>query len=246
MRRAHSFRPLLALLAIVFMSTMTVAAEGDKPKATTAESDKPKAKAKKDDGLQGYYSIIAKELSFTEDQKKQLQAAVVERNAELKKWDEANAAKVTELTEAEKKAKEANDAAGAKKAGDELKTLKKSRTVIEDGTKAKLQSLLTAEQKSHLQGYNLYVGAMTKFSKAELTEEQKNKVKTIALEAGKGLSPDLKGKDLTKPRDELAAKVEKDVLTQTQRDTLAKLAAEKAKPKEKAKGEPAKSDGSGK
>lgn len=230
MLRSLSLRPFTILLAVAaFSSQAGIIRAEEKPKEPTKTKTADKTPA----GLQGYYMIIAKELGLSDDQKAKLTAAMAERSEAVKKWDEANGAKVKELTAAEAKAKEAKDAEGAKKVSAEIKTLKAGRTAIEDEGKAKFHALLTPDQKTHLQGYNLYVGAMTKFSKAELTDDQKTKAKTIALETGKSVAADTDAKALAKVKNDLAARIDKEVLTDAQREVLAKLAAEKSKPKVK-------------
>ncbi len=222
-----SSRRLVLLMALLVLPVVALAQNEEKPKA--------KSKAKSADGLQGYYAIIAGELQLSAEQRRQLAASLGDRNEAMKKWDAEHGDKLAELTAAEKKAKEANDTAAAKQAGDDLKKLRQSRTAIEDDGKAKLQAALTPEQRSHLQGYNLYVGAMTRFSKAQLTDAQKVRTKAIAVETGKALSLDISTKDLNKVKTELAARIEKEVLTDEQREAMSKAAAEKGVAKSKAK-----------
>lgn len=224
-----SSRCLMLLLVLVALPVVAMAQDEEKPKA------KAKSKAKSADGLQGYYAIVASELQLSAEQRKQLGASLGDRNEAMKKWDAEHGAKLAELTAAEKKAKEAGDDAAAKQAGDELKKLRQSRIAIEDGGKAKLQAVLTPEQRSHLQGYNLYVGAMTRFSKAQLTDAQKVRAKAISLETGKALSLDISTKDLNKAKADLAARIEKEILTDEQRQVMSKAAAEKSPAKSKAK-----------
>jgi hypothetical protein len=227
-----SLRSLCAIAAVasLFLQAPAAHAQGDeKPKTPAGEKAPAKAKA----GLQGYYAIISKELGLSDEQKKKLEEIVAARDAALKTWDDANASKVTELTAAQAKAKEAKDTEAARKAASDLRAARRPRTAIEDDYRKQWQALLTADQATHLRGYNLYTGVATRFAKADLTDEQKGKVKTLALEAGKTTTPGMKPAELAKVRDDLAGKVEKDILTQTQRDTLAKLDAEKAKEKTK-------------
>ena len=237
MFRNLSLRSLSVIVAcFTFASQVATLHAEEKPKEKTTA--KPGAKAPA--GLQGYYMIIAKELSLSDDQKTKLTAALAERSEALKKWDETNAAKVTELTAAEAKAKEAKDAEGEKKVAAEIKALKAGRTALEDEGKAKFHAILTPEQRVHLNGYNFYVGAMIKFSKAELTDDQKAKAKTIAMETSKTVASDIDAKALAKVKTDLAARIEKEVLSDGQREVLVKLAAEKskAKPKEPKPTEP--------
>ena len=230
MLRSFSLRSFTVLLAVVaFTSQASITRADDKPKEPT----KAKAATKAPAGLQGYYMIIAKELSLSEEQKAKLTSVLADRSGALKAWDVANSAKVSSLTAQQTSAKAAKDTEAASKAGEELKALKAGRTAIEDDGKAKFHAILTPDQRVHLNGYNLYIGAMIKFSKAELTDEQKAKAKTIALETSKSASAEIDAKALAKVKTDLAARIEKEVLTDAQREVLAKLAAEKSKPKVK-------------
>lgn len=212
----------MMLLALLVMP-MAARADDEKPKAKEA------SKAKSKEGLQGYYAIIASELQLSEEQRTKLAAALASREGEIKKWDDENGAKLEELTAAQKKAKESGDAAAAKQAGDELKKLKQLRSAVEDESKTKWHAVLTPEQRSHLHGYNLYVGAMIRFSKLSLTDGQKVRAKAMAMEAGKALSPDVSDKDLSQAKLDLATRIEKELFTQEQHDAKAKAATEKGK-----------------
>lgn len=199
-----------------------------------ADEAKPVEKAKADaTGLRGYYAVMAKELKLTDDQKKQLVVAAAARTEALAKWDEANGAKLAELTAASKKAKDAGDTDASKKTGADAKALRDARGALSDSVTDKLKSMLTEEQKQSYEGYNLYVGATVRFAAAKMDKQQKAKAKELAFAAAKGVTPDLKAKALTALKDELAAKVSAEVLTAEQREAVAKAAADKTKSKAK-------------
>ncbi len=219
---------VMCLLAAYPM--IQVSAQEEKP----AEKPKAKAKEKSAPGLQGYYAIVAGELKLTDEQRQKLIAALGERNEALKAWDQEHGGKLTEQTAAQKQAREAKDAAASKKAGDSLRELRAARAAVAEGGKARLIALLTPEQRLHLQGYDLYVGAMSRFAPAKLTDEQKAKAKVMALAAGRYTgTPDEVALDNIKA--ELAAKVDKEILTDDQRQAMATAAEEKGKGKGKGK-----------
>jgi len=219
---------LVLLLAVLAMGMPSISvAQEEKPKG------KAKAPAKAASGLQGYYAVIASELQLTDDQRKQLAASLAARSDAMKKWDDEHGAKLTQLSDAQKKAREAKDKEATKQAGDELKKLRETRAAIEDQGKAKLQEILTADQRRHLQGYNLYVGTMIRLSKAQLTDAQKVRAKAISLETGKALDLDIDAKALDKVKLDLASRIETELLTAEQREALAKPAPEKSKGKSK-------------
>jgi len=86
-----------------------------------------------------------------------------------------------------------------------------------------------------MSGYNLYVAAMRKFNKVGLSDDQKAKVKQLALAQGAAAFKAEAGgekKALGKLRNEFYASVEKDVLTDEQRTKAKQKKAPKA-PKKK-------------
>ena len=214
------------------LCVMTVALLVAMP-AMAAEEAKSPESAKTTTGLRGYYAIMAKELKLSPEQKEKLASAVAARGDALAKWDEANKAKLDELTEASKKAKETGDAEADKKVRAAAKELRDARTAISDGATNTLKEMLTAEQKDGFEAYNLYVGAMVKFAAAKLDKEQKAKAKELSIAAAKEVTPDIKPKALTAVKDALAAKISAEILTAEQREAMTKAAAERGKSKAK-------------
>ncbi len=207
------------------------------PFALAVEEPKKAEKPKEKSAAQGYYAFLARELKLEGDAKAKYEEALKARAAAIKAWDDANGAKLKELDAASKAAKAGTDKAAAKKASDDLKAARAPREAIEDEHKKKILASLSPEHRQVARGYNFYTGAGVKFSKAELTDDQKAKVKSLALESGKKTSDDMKDADLDKLRDEFYATVSKDVLTEAQRTALATKAAPKKKTEEPKKTE---------
>ena len=216
------------VVALVLVAALPFAFAADEPKA-----EKPKEKS----AALGYYAILARELKLTGDAKAKYEQAINARAAAIKAWDDQHGAKLKELDTAAKTAKAGADKAAAKKANDDLKAARAPREAIEDEHRKKILATLSPENRQVARGYGFYMGAGIKFSKASLTDDQKAKVKALALEAGKKTSDEMKDADVDKLRDDFYAAVSKDILTEDQRTAVATKAPAKKKTEEPKKSE---------
>ena len=217
-------------VAMLLAAALPFAFAADEPKKA---AEKPKEKS----ATQGYYAILANELKLEGDAKAKYEEAIKARAAAIKAWDDTNGAKVKELDTAAKTAKAGTDKAAAKTANDALKSARAPREAIEEEHKKKILAALSPDHRKTARGYGFYMGAGLKFSKATLTDDQKAKVKALALESGKKTSDEMKDADVDKVREDFYAQVSKDILTEDQRTAVATKAPAKKKADEPKKTE---------
>lgn len=224
-------KQMWSLLVVAAWCGSTWAAD-DKPAAKPQE---PKAVtpsvtlAKDKPAIAGHWTIVAKEIKLTDEQKGKLETILKERADSVAKFDAANGSKMKELDEAAKKAKAGKDEAAFKTANDELKKLKTQREAAGDSVDvdAKLLPLLTPEQKQGYRAYGLFFAATIKFGKADLTADQKKTVKTMAADLAKPMTDQSTEKEVTKIKSDLYAKVTAEVLTEAQKTALTQKAPAK-------------------
>jgi hypothetical protein len=213
-----------ALLACAFaFGTVAVPPRALAAAAKPAKRAKDKADAKAKSPVQGYYAIVVKQVGLEGDQLAKYTEAVAARTAAIDAWKKDNAAKLEAYNAAVKQAKEKNDKDALKKANADAKELNTSLRKVEDEQRAKIMAVLTPEQHVKLNGYNLYVGAMVRYKKTGLSEEQTAKVRALCDKAAQDAGSDY-GSDKKKDaavRKQLAESIEKDVLTAEQRAALA-------------------------
>jgi hypothetical protein len=177
---------------------------------------------------------MASECQMTDVQKAELEAALKAKSDAVAAWEEANKAKIEDLKKQQADAKEKGDKEAQKRVGEETKALKEQLSALEAERSVKIAAVLTSEQCQMWEGFKLYRALMGRYSKAELDEGQKAKVRALANEAAKKmLAVEGAGKEAEDAKDkiekDLKASVENDVLTAEQKE---KLNAPKA-PKEK-------------
>lgn len=176
---------LVALMAMLSASVAVQAAD-DVKKPSKAKASKKKS-SKNRSLIRGYYAIIDKEIKFTDAQRAKLESALKDRLEARNAWEEENGKKDKELSAAIKAAKKAKDADKAKSLAAEQKKLRAERDNGDVYFKSKFNALLSPSQQTHLAGYSLYIGTMQRLSKAKLSDEQKAKVKAMAIEAGEDI-----------------------------------------------------------
>ncbi|MEX0776153.1 MAG: hypothetical protein WD042_10640 [Phycisphaeraceae bacterium] len=234
----------LAAVAAILASPLTARAEEAPDARQAKEAKEPKqAKDAKDANakgearkprLMGAYAIMVKELKLSDDQEAKMLAIVAERDAKLKAWQDAHQAELDAAEQAVAQANKGEDKEAQKKANDQLKALRAQRAQISEDVGSAITALLTPEQLAHWRGYSLWTGMMGHFKKAELTDEQKEKAKAIALTYGQQLRDVKEGdrKAANTIRDKAWMQVRDEVLTPEQREKMGG-ADEKAKKPEK-------------
>lgn len=182
--------------------------------------------------LRGEWAIMASELKLGDEQKAKLTEAVTAVETARSDWNKANGAKLEELNKAQKAARDANDKTKAKEISDQITALKVEQTKAIAAAEAKIQDVLTPEQKAQWQGFVVYRNLLSRFRKAELTDEQKTKVKAVAAEGAKQMATagDAKAKSA------LSKSLEKQVTELLTPEQVAKMKA--PAPKKEPKAEP--------
>jgi hypothetical protein len=213
MKRITMSVAVLAMLVMAAPSTINAADDAKPKKKAAAKGDK--AKGKKGQQVKGYWGIVASFIKLTDEQKPKYMEIVKAQGAANKGLQE--------------KAK------AAKGDKDAQKKLREERAKISADTKAKITALLTDEQEDALAGYNLYTQMMRAVSKADVSDDQKAKIKDASLAAGKSYRAAGKDKKVAAAaRNDLRSNVVKDILTADQRTKVqdaAKAKASKPKPK---------------
>ncbi|MCY2929874.1 MAG: hypothetical protein NTV86_10350 [Planctomycetota bacterium] len=184
-----------------FLAVAVMAAAVTMPAAGDPTDGKPTTREKKagKSALKGEYGAMAKVCDLTAEQQEKVQAALTTADADAK----AQEAEFKKKLEA------------AQKALKDLQAQKPDRGKI---VMAKVEEVLTPEQKAKYVGYRLYVATAGKYAKLNLTKEQKSALETFCV----GLGADPEGK---KKADEKALSL----LTDEQKTRLADM----SKPREK-------------
>lgn len=221
MLRLNSTIGVLACLLLV----CSPAFAADNTKAD--KSGSKKSASSKGSLVRGYYAIVANEIKLTDDQKSKLEAALKARAEARADWEENHGDKDKQLSDAIKAAKKAKEKDKAKALSDEQKKLRADRDKPEANFKSAFNSLLTAKQRTHLAGFSLYIGTMQRLSKAKLTDEQKAKAKSMALDMGADVPNGDDSKVDKEFRAAFAEKVAQAVLTAEQREALTKKSEKK-------------------
>ena len=234
---------VLGLALALLAAGPVLAQEEGAEKPAKAKKGEKAPKAEKS-ALRGEYAIMASECQMTDVQKAELEAALKAKSDALAAWEEANKAKIEDLKKQQADAKEKGDKEAQKRVGDETKALKEQLSALEAERSAKIAAVLTSEQRQMWEGFKLYRALMGRYSKAELDEGQKAKVRTLANEASKKMQAVTgAGKEAEQAKDtieqELKASVENDVLTAEQKEKMKPAAKEPKKktPKEEKAGE---------
>jgi Spy/CpxP family protein refolding chaperone len=206
--------------------------------AVMAEEAKVKAPAK--DTLKGVYAQMVTICKLSDQQVTDLKTKVKARDDAVAAWMTPNADKMKAADEAVKKAKEGSDKAAGKKANEDRQKLMAERTKIEADGMVAIYAVLTPEQKQAWDGQQMYMQMSGRFKRANLTEEQRTKIRPLCDQAAKDEAV-VKGdeKAARKAKSDIQAKViktiEDTILTAEQKAEMAK----KQEPKAKAAGEKA-------
>ena len=238
------WKGLVLGLALALLAAGPVLAQeegAEKPAKAEKAAKEPKAGKPAKSEVRGEYAIMASVCEFTDAQKAEVEAALKAKSEAAAAWEDANRAKLGDLKKQMADAKEKGDKEALKRAGTEMKALMEQLSALEAEHGAKIAAVLTPEQCQAWEGFKLYRALMRRYSKAELDEGQKAKVRALANEAAKKmLAVEGAGKEAEEAKDkieqDLKASVENDVLTAEQKEKMKPAAKEPKKkaPKEKA------------
>jgi Spy/CpxP family protein refolding chaperone len=170
---------LAVLLLAVGPAWTQEKAATDKPKGG-AKADKPKS------ALKGEYLIMTSDaagLKLTDEQKKKMEDAAKAYQDALDAWTKEKGKKLEELQKAlsELRKAEKKDEEKIKAANAEVKPLVEERDKLREKLQADIMAILTDEQKAAWTAFKLYTTQCNKYRKAELTDEQKAKVKDLCV-----------------------------------------------------------------
>lgn len=179
------------------------------------------------------FDAMDSQLKLTAEQKTKITKQTASAEAVMAAWDKTNAepreAIEAELAQARgNKDSEAMEAAGAK-----LSALQAERGKVADGERAKVEALLTPEQKEAWSAYKLYAGTMAAFPQLSLDLDQIEKIRSLAA-AAKEVDQAADAAAAAGARKKLLDTVVAEVLTQAQRDRLSGKKPEKARKGDKA------------
>ncbi len=131
---------------------------------------------------------LVRECKLSEKDQVAVKEKIAARDAVLAKWDKDNAEKVQAAEAAAKAARSGEDADAKTKAAAATRELKKARTETAATATEAVLTALTDEQKAVWSEYQLYQSTVGRYRRAELTDEQKAKIKTACTVAAKELA----------------------------------------------------------
>lgn len=166
--------------------------------------------------LRGYYDMMANELYLTDDQQAELAEVAAEKARAESSWKEQNKDKIDELNASVAKARKAKDKAAESKALGELAELNKGSAGIAAAYNDKINNILTHEQRAGWVSMKLYLGAMQRYARARLTDDQKAYAKKLSDGLG-GTGIGKSDAELADLRNRLHKLIEEKVLTTEQR-----------------------------
>jgi len=201
---------LCVMMALAFVAGPVLGQDADKPKRKKPAREKKARVRKPKSVIRGEYAIMVSELKFTDDQKTKLIEIIKAQNESKKAMAEAAKPLKAEMVEAKK--------AGNKERTKELS--KKLRELRPDAKaqRAKIEALLTAEQKADWARFNLYRNACRKFGRAKLTDDQKKAARDLCYASDVKLTGDKKADNAAIRA--LTDKIAADVLTDAQREAI--------------------------
>lgn len=207
----------LRLLAMVAAIAMTGAAWAQH-NSTTQPKDKER------DPLDApYYRMVVKELNLNTEKQGELRKKLEARREAMTEWNKSEKGKkLEELNKKLEAARKEKNKDEIQKLEADIKPLREDRSKFETEEDAKVMTFFTAEQKPVLAAISAYTGAMRKFSKADLTEDQKAKTMKIAKEFGPKFVDAKEKAQKEELRQKFYTQVEENVLTAKQREELAK------------------------
>jgi Spy/CpxP family protein refolding chaperone len=188
--------------------------------------------------LSGWYSHYAKELNMTDEQVAKFTEIVQKKQDAEAKWKQDGQAKFEAAETAYKSAKESGDKDAIAKAKEAYYAARQEKAQASKEFDDSFDALLTPEQKNVKASLGLSMGTVMSLRKANLTEEQKAKIKEMAAADSEAIAA-LAGSDRKaqgKAKQAFKQKVIDEVLTDEQKTALgddAKPKTEKPK-KEKA------------
>ena len=172
------------LVAVMSVAAAAGPADGKKKKRRAPR------KQKQVQALRGSYAAIAKEIGLTEEQMKKLAAAIKAKDAALKSWrqDPAKGGKLAELSKKMRSPEVKADKQKRKELMAAMKPLADELKAAEAKLTKEAMAVLTPEQQKRWKDAAFYVSTTGRMRRAELTDEQKAKARTLCAAASKKLT----------------------------------------------------------
>merc|ERR1711941_145028 len=172
-----------------------------------------------DGKLKGWHAHYAKELQMTDEQIEQYKAILKTRYETESKWKAENKEAYESAKKAMNDAKASGDKEAYSKAKADYYAVKKSKDEANKAYETALDGLLTAEQQGRKTGLSLYNSVKWYIKKADVSSEQQNQIKEMAIAEGAKLV-DAKGKEYHNAKMAFVEKVKTEVLTDAQRTAI--------------------------
>lgn len=235
--------PWLLVVALLAAPASFAFAQGDgEGQGETKKKQKEdKPKEEKERKL-GWYDIVANELNLEGDAREAYRAAAMAKLDAVKEWQKEHASEIKELKAKIKAARKDGSEDDRKALEKEMNELMQQVKAIEVKHDEKLGQLLTADQKKHIAGFQVYMKLMREFHRANLSDDQKAQIKEKTISKAMD-SADTSEKAMKELYGEVAGWVKSDILTEDQVKQLE--SGDKCK-KEKAEDKPKKEKTEGK
>ena len=174
---------------------------------------------------------MTSECKLTAEQQETLKEKAKAKVAALEAWDKENGEKLKAAEDAAKTARSSGTATGGgRKSPSEAKTLQDSREAAAAQAQEAMLAVLTPEQKAAWGGFQLYETTVARYRKANPTEDQVAKIKSLCVAACKQMGEvDTSSKKGKKSGPEIEGKlrwaIEEAVLTPEQKATAVRKPA---------------------
>jgi Spy/CpxP family protein refolding chaperone len=225
--RKFTWLVLAAVLAVVAVPL----AAGQKAGAAGGHKGKSAAPAKgSKEAVDAEVAQMISECKLTAEQQEALKEKAKAKVEALEAWNKENAEKIKAAEEAAKTARSSGTGAARGKGPSELKTLEDSRDAATAQADAAMLAVLTPEQQAAWKGYKLFETVSAKYRKANPTEEELAKIKSLCAAAAQQMGePNSGDKKAKKGSADVEGKlrwaIEEAVLTPEQRATVVRKPA---------------------
>jgi Spy/CpxP family protein refolding chaperone len=209
---------IAAAVLVAFIAAAAVAGQREK----APEKGSPEA-------IEAEVNQMIAECKLAPEQQATLKEKAKAKIDALQGWLKANGEKLKAAQDAAKAARSGADAAARKKAADDLKAIETARDQALAQADAAILAVLAPEQKEAWEGVKLYLTTIARYRKANPTEDQIAKIKTVCTAAAKELSS-LQGDDKKAKQaksavpQKLRFAIEEAILTADQRAAVAPAA----------------------
>jgi len=172
-------RALMAHMGVLLIVSSWGYAQAAKEPAPKAPASQPATTTAPGQGLQGEYRILASVVHLTASQQVMLGDLARQRAKAMEDWDKAHADETTRLRLSLRQARVAKDEQAQQRLGEALGVLESQREALRQQHEAKIEQLMTADQRLAWEQFRLRRMAMRRFQRARLSEEQVQRLEQI-------------------------------------------------------------------